>query len=128
MEKRRLTGFLSGTAASGPDVVEVSAAIDVEVAEGVTRLRVTPATRPESGAVRESRDPAVARLLAAMQHDLALQAQAEARRNAPCTPIWKPKRSQRPGRETVVCPDCEGVGDLAGTSCVACDGRGWRLV
>ncbi len=126
MEKRRLAGYLSGTAATGAGEVEVAAAIDVEVGDGVTRVRLAPAARPEAATVEESTHPAVVQWVARLQHQAEMQARAEAHRNAPCTPRWKPKRTRREERPAMVCPDCEGLGEMAGARCVACNGQGWR--
>lgn len=128
MGKRRLNGFVAGTAATGGREVEVNATLGLEIDGATTRVTLAPAGAPERAQVREVRDPAVARWAAAVQAELEQTARAEAYRTSPCTPNWKPKRERRASAISVVCPDCEGAGAMAGAECMACGGQGWRKV
>lgn len=126
MGKRRLKAAVVGTAATGSRAIEVNASVALEVDGATTRVVVAPAGAPARAQVREVTDPAVARWAASVHAEIERTARAEAYRNAPCSPNWKPQRTRRPTSGTMVCPDCEGVGELAGASCVACGGQGWR--
>jgi hypothetical protein len=119
--RRRLTSIIAGTAATGPDAVEVTASLDVEVDGTTTRVRVAPAGSPERASVSEVADPAVARWASGVHAELERTARREAYRNRPITPLWKPVRKQPPAPESMVCPDCDGAG------CTICGDQGWRV-
>lgn len=115
MGRRRLSGTIVGTATDTASELEINAQVALEIDGATTRLRV-------ANREREIDDPQVARWAARLHAELQQEARVELRRREPCTPIWKPARSRRRTTETVVCPDCDGIG------CASCGEQGWRVI